>query len=251
MSYVTAIIAAGGKGLRFKSKLPKLLNKINSVKVITYSLKVLDAHPLIKDIIIVVNFKNEEEIRNEIRKYHFRKINKIVKGGLSRQDSVRNGLAVIDNHTDLVLIHDAARPFVDKDMVSRVIKEAKKSGASCVGVPVKNTIKKVKSPWPVSQDRQKAKGKSVFEVDRTLDRQGLMEIQTPQVFRKELILKAHRKFINTKATDDASLVEKLGVPVRVVMGSCFNIKITTPEDLVIAEAILKIQKSKCKYQNYI
>ncbi len=227
--YVTAIVVAAGEGLRFNSRLPKLLNKINSVKIITYCLRALDTHPLIKDIVVVANSRNEESIRNEIRKYHFRKINKIVKGGKARQDSVAKGLEVIDNRTDLILIHDGARPFIDKDMISAAIKEAKRFGASCLGVQVKATIKSVKV--------LKCQGVKESMVEETLDRSKLWEAQTPQVFKKELILKAYSK-ADIKVTDDASLVERLGVPVKMVMGSYFNIKITTSEDLIIARAIL-------------
>ncbi|MDI6759086.1 MAG: 2-C-methyl-D-erythritol 4-phosphate cytidylyltransferase [Candidatus Omnitrophota bacterium] len=225
---MTAIVVAAGKGRRFRSKFPKLLSKINSVPVITCSLKALDTHPLIKDIIVVVSPENEKLICNEIKITRFKKIKKIVGGGRTRQDSVRNGLAVIGNRTDMVLIHDAARPFINKDMISLVIKEAKKSGASCLGVPVKATIKSVKM--------SKHQGVKENMVEETLDRSKLWEAQTPQVFRKELILKAYSK-AGIKVTDDASLVERLGVGVRMVMGSYFNIKITTPEDLIIARAI--------------
>jgi 2-C-methyl-D-erythritol 4-phosphate cytidylyltransferase len=116
-------------------------------------------------------------------------------------------------------------------MVSSVLKEAKKSGAAIVGVPVKATIKKVKS--------QKSEVKSRPVVEKTLNRDSLWEVQTPQVFKKELIMEAYNKFGNSEVTDDASLLEKIGVRVKIVRGSYFNIKITTPEDLVLAEAIAK------------
>ncbi len=229
---VTAIVVAAGVGRRFNSKLPKLLSKINSVPIIAYSLKALDGHPLIKDIIVVINAKNKQSICDEIRKCALIKNNKIVVGGRKRQDSVRNGLSAINSRTDLVLIHDGARPLIDKSAISLVIKEAKKFGASVLGVPVKNTIKECVV----------RRASCVVRKKKALNRDSLWEIQTPQVFRKNLILKAYEKFGNTEVTDDASLVEKLGVPVKVVMGSYSNIKITTQEDLIIAKAILSFVK---------
>ncbi len=133
-----------------------------------------------------------------------------------------------EDKTDMVLIHDSARPFITQKMVFLVLKEANKTQAAIVGVPVKATIKKVTS--------QESKVKTV---EATLKRAELWEAQTPQVFKKSLILKAYEKFGNIDVTDDASLVERLGIKVKLVMGSCFNIKITTPEDFILAEAIAK------------
>lgn len=224
--YVTAIVLAAGKGLRFKSKIPKPLVKIKSQPIIIYSLAALNIHPLIKDIVVVAEANNLRNITGRIKQYRINKVIQIVKGGLRRQDSVYQGLQAVDRRSDLVLIHDGVRPFINKDMVSRVIRKAKRYGAAIVGVPVKATIKKIKSK---------------FIVEKTLDRDNLWEIQTPQVFKKDLILKAYDKFRNSDVTDDAMLVEKLGVKVSVVLGSYSNIKITTPEDLVVAEAICHIK----------
>jgi len=230
--YVTAIILAAGKGLRLKSKISKPLIKINAKPAIIYCLNTLNKNPYIKDIIVVANRKNLEDLRHEIKRYRIDKVRDVVLGGKVRQASVLNGLMAIDNQTDLVLIHDGVRPFINKEMVSSVIKAAKTGGAAIVGIPVKTTIKSVK----VSKCRS-VKGK--FIIERTLSRNNLWEIQTPQVFKRELILKAYNKFGNTHVTDDASLVEKLGSPVKVVMGSYFNIKITTLEDLILAQVIAK------------
>ncbi len=229
--YVTAVVLAAGKGLRLKSKISKPLIKIDSKPLIIYSLNTLSKHPYIKDIIVVANRRNLQDIRNKIKQYRIDKIKDVVLGGQVRLASVVNGLRAIDNHTDLVLIHDGVRPFIDRDMVSSVIKTAKSSGAAIAGVPVKATIKSVKV----------SKCQSVKEniVEKTLDRSKLWEIQTPQVFRKDLILKAYDKFGDIDVTDDAMLVEKLGAKVSVVLGTYNNIKITTPEDLIIAQAIAK------------
>jgi 2-C-methyl-D-erythritol 4-phosphate cytidylyltransferase len=222
MKRVTAIVLAAGKGLRFKSKIPKPLAQVNAKPLVIYALEVLGNHPDIAEIILVANQDNLKVIENKIRQHRIRKIDKIVLGGKRRQDSVRNALGFINPDRELVLIHDAVRPLINRQIVSRVIKEARKSKAAIVGVPVKATIKSV--------------GRGLT-VDKTLNRESLWEIQTPQVFSRELILEAYKKFGNMAVTDDASLVERLGRKVKMVMGSYANIKITTPEDLAIAQAI--------------
>lgn len=222
--YVTAIVLAAGRGKRFKSRIPKPFIKINSQPVIIYPLKTLSSHPAVREIIVVVDAKNSNKILKQIRRYRIGKIKAVVEGGKRRQDSVRNGLRAIDRRTGLVLVHDGVRPFINRKMVSRVIREASVCGAAIVGMPVKATIKKIKNE---------------FIVEKTLNRNNLWEAQTPQVFKKDLILKAYKKFGHSNVTDDAVLVEKLGAKVRAVLGSYNNIKITTPEDLIIAEAIVK------------
>ena len=245
--YVTAIVLAAGKGLRFsrpnsftvrggipthKSKMvesgisgvPKPLVEINSKPIIIYCLKIISKHPSIKDIVVVVNAQIRNRIIKAIKRYRISKIIRVVAGGRRRQDSVYQGLGAIDERTDLVLIHDGVRPFITKGIITSVIKKAKDTGAAIVGVPVKATVKEVSSK---------------FVVKRTLERDNLWEIQTPQVFGKDLILRAYEKSGNADVTDDAMLVEKLGAKVSAVLGSYDNIKITTPEDLRLAEAILQ------------
>jgi 2-C-methyl-D-erythritol 4-phosphate cytidylyltransferase len=227
MSYVTAIVLAAGRGERFGSKTPKLLAKIGLKPIIIHTLEVLSRHSSVRDIILVVNPGNSKELIAKIEQYRIGKISGVVEGGLRRQDSLGNGLRVIDSRTDLVLIHDAARPFIDRKTISSVIAEAKRSGAAIVGVPVKATIKEVSGL------------RSQVQVKKTLDRRKVWEIQTPQVFKKGLILKAYKRFGKIDVTDDAMLVEKLGKKVNIVKGSYCNIKITTPEDLILAKAIAK------------
>jgi 2-C-methyl-D-erythritol 4-phosphate cytidylyltransferase len=244
MILATAIVLAAGEGVRLSrppnftarggTRVSKPLVEINSRPIFIYSLKVFDRHPLIRDIIVVANQKNLPAITAKVKQYRIKKVSRVVPGGRRRQDSVRRGLKRVDPGVRLVLIHDAARPFIDKDMVSSVIREAKKSGAAILGVPLKYTVKRVKGPGPRAK-----KGLSVKE---TIDRNDLWEIQTPQVFERDLICQAHHKFANQDSTDDAMLIEKMGREVSVVRGAYSNIKITTPEDLAIARAILKSQK---------
>lgn len=227
--YVSAIVVAAGKGRRLKTKVPKPLVKINSQPIIVYAVKNLSRHPEIKDIIIVANLGNLKGIRAAFKRYNIAKLKKIVLGGRLRQNSVLNGLKAMDKKTELVLIHDGVRPFINKNIVSSTIAAAKKSGAAVAGMPVKATIKKIKN--------QKSKVKIV---EKTIDRDNLWEIQTPQVFKKGLILKAYQEAGSTQVTDDAALIEKLGKKVKVVTGSRLNIKITTPEDLLLARAICRL-----------
>jgi len=233
MSYASAIVLAAGEGVRSKSNISKPLIEVNSKPVIIYCLNTLSKHPFIRDIVVVANPGNLKDIISKIKEYQIRKIKDVVLGGRLRQHSVINGLKAINPKTELVLIHDGVRPFIDQAMVSSVIKAAKMCGAAIVGVPVKATIKEVQGSG------FRVQGSSI--VKKTLKRDNLWEVQTPQVFRKDLILEAYKKFGNKEVTDDAALVEKLGTKVKIVMGSYFNIKITTPEDLVLAEAIAKAQ----------
>ncbi len=235
--YITAIVLAAGKGLRLKSKVSKPLIKIGPKPAIAYSLETLNKHSLIKEIIVVTNVSNAANIKQLKQKYNIGKIKNFVLGGKQRKDSVYNGLIAVDSKSDFVLVHDSARPFINSQCVSKVIAQAKHTGAAILGVPVKATIKKISA---IGGSAFGGKNQIVAE---TLDRSNLWEIQTPQVFRKDLILEAYKKFGNLEATDDAFLVEKLGAKVQVVMGSYDNIKITTREDLILAETIVKSYKS--------
>lgn len=234
---VSAIILAAGKGLRLKSRISKPLIKLNSLPLIIYSLRVFASHPKIKEIILVANSKNEKGLMRLKQKYRIAKIKNLVRGGIRRQDSVNNGLRVVSEQTDLVLIHDGVRPFISRKLVSALIKEARSCGAAIAGVPLKATVKQVR--------RQQSGFRSLI-VEKTLERSRLWEIQTPQVFRKGLLLQAFSRFGKAPVTDEAGLVEKLGATVRIVPANYFNIKVTTPEDLVVAEAILQTKDSRAK-----
>ncbi len=225
--FISAILLAAGKSKRFKTKTSKVLLNLGSKQVIVYSLGILNEHPKIKEIIVAANLQNIEELRGMIKKNKFHKAAKVVLGGKERKDSVAAGLKVINPQANFVLIHDAARPFITRGLVSLVINEAYESKAAILGVPVKATIK-----------RCRAQGTG-HRAQETIDRKNLWEAQTPQVFEKKLILEAYRRFGKQDVTDDAGLVEKLGRQVKIVQGSPLNIKITTAEDLILAEAIAR------------
>ncbi|TAN61165.1 2-C-methyl-D-erythritol 4-phosphate cytidylyltransferase [bacterium] len=220
---VEAIIPAAGRGERLNSKVPKPLVRIDSKPILAYCLEALAGNKSISRIVIAVSEENREAFNAALRKFRLLKRVSLVSGGESRQESVAHCLGELGRDTGFVLIHDAARPFLSGRLVADCLKEARISGAVVCGLPARATMKRVESGW----------------VKETLKREDIWEIQTPQVFRKDMLLKAYAKFKNISATDDASLVERLGVKVKVIKGSYYNIKITTPEDLVFAKAIAK------------
>jgi len=222
---VVAIVPAAGSGRRLKTSRNKPFIKLKSKPLIFYALNALERSPLIDEIILVVAKKFVSKSHNLVRKFGFVKIKNVVAGGKTRSQSVLNGLRSIDaEDIDYVLIHDGARPFLEEALIARCIKSAKKFGASVACVSVKPTIK------------SEIKG----FVSKTLDRSALREVQTPQVFRRDIIFKAYKnKRLIRSSTDDSKLVEALGHKVRIVKGSEKNIKVTTKEDLLLAEIIMK------------
>ncbi|MDD5115685.1 MAG: 2-C-methyl-D-erythritol 4-phosphate cytidylyltransferase [Candidatus Omnitrophica bacterium] len=221
---LSAILLAAGKGKRLNSAIPKPLVKIGKLPAIVHSLKALEDNPRIDEIIVVLNAANRREISGVLKKYHFGKIKAFVLGGVRRQDSVYNGLKAVSSRSGWVLIHDSARPFIDNSSIARVVSAARKYGAALLAVRPKATVK-------VSRNSGM--------VDKTLNRQCLWEAQTPQVFRKEMILKAYKRYSRSDVTDDASLAEMAGAKVKIIEGSYKNIKITTSEDLLLAALIAK------------
>lgn len=226
MSKNYAIIVAAGKGKRMGTDINKQFLNIKDKPVIYYTLKAF-ADSKAVDRIIVVCAENEiEYCKNEIvEKYQIAKVLKIVSGGKERQNSVYNGINAIDS-CEIVLIHDGARPFVNNRIIEDGIKYAKEYGACACGVVPKDTIKV-----------RNIKGLSTA----TLNRNELFSVQTPQCFRYELILECHKKLNEDKVnvTDDTAVVNYYGNPVYLYEGSYDNIKITTPEDLYIAESIIE------------
>ncbi|KUG21850.1 2-c-methyl-d-erythritol 2,4-cyclodiphosphate synthase [hydrocarbon metagenome] len=222
-----AIIPAGGMGKRLKANMAKQYLKLNQKPILVNTLQVFQESQIIDEIILVLPKADLISAGQELRnKYGLNKVTKIVAGGNERQDSVRNGLAAIDNKCDLVLVHDAVRPFITERMIREVIAAAKVTGAASVGVKAKETIKEA--------------GKDNV-VAITIPRNNIWLTQTPQAFKLEILKKAYKKACDEKfyGTDDASLVERMGIKVKMVAGSYDNIKITTPEDLEMARALIR------------
>lgn len=223
----TLIIPAAGQGKRMGAGKNKLFLPINDVPIIVHTLRAFEQDEACKSIIMAINEEERPYFEELLYMYHISKDIELVQGGDERQDSVYNALLHVKD-VEYVLIHDGARPFVTKEMTHHVLACAKREGASICAVPVKDTVKKVE-------------GGAVVE---TVERSQLRAVQTPQGFRIPILLEAHEsaKQDGFSGTDDASLVERLEKRVGVVDGSYYNIKVTTPEDLLIAENFLRVQK---------
>jgi len=231
---VSAIITSAGKSNRmkraFQTEKPYILLK--QKPILAHTLSAFDKIDWINEIILVVGNQHVDRAPKEIiKRYKLKKVNVVTAGGRTRTDSVRNGLAAVSPDADIILIHDGARPFVTKKTITDCIKTARKFGAAIAAVPATSTIKTASN---------------TDFVKSTPDRKTLWEVQTPQAFRKDLILTAHKEARKKRiaATDDSCLVERLKRKVKIVMGSYDNIKITTPIDLKIAEAILNARRHR-------
>jgi len=221
---ISCVVVAAGKGTRMGGNINKQFVEIAGIPVIVRTLMAFEKCPSIHNIIVVINNHDRERCESLVREYGISKVSNFVEGGLTRQNSVFNGLQAITAYCRVVLIHDGARPFVDQETIENCIKAAGEYGACCAAVPVKDTIKIV--------------DKDCY-AHKTPDRKELWAVQTPQAFDYRLILKAHQKALEDgfDATDDAMLVERMGKKIKMVMSNYYNIKITTNEDLIFAEAI--------------
>jgi len=233
-----AIIPAGGAGKRLKAHVAKQYLLLDHVPVLIHTLKVFQKSKVIDNIILALPQDDLVSVRQElIDKYGLSKVTTIIAGGKERQDSVRNGLTTINGKCDVVVIHDAVRPFVTEKMIKGVVDAAKTTGAASAGVKAKDTIKETKKDNMVAA---------------TIPRQNLWLTQTPQAFKFEFLIKAYKTAYDEKfyGTDDASLVERIGKKVKMIEGSYENIKITTSEDLFMAEALMKKKTgSKINFRN--
>jgi 2-C-methyl-D-erythritol 4-phosphate cytidylyltransferase len=218
---VSTIIVAAGESRRMNG-IDKVLAPLGGRPVLSYVLAAFDGCQSVDHIVLVVNEKSLEACRQLIAEEGLSKPIEVCAGGKRRQDSVAAGLKQLKD-CQWVVIHDGARPLVTKDLIEEGLKAAKETGAAVATVPVTDTIK-------VAHDDQ--------VVLETPIRQNLWAVQTPQVFRFDIITEAYRK-AKGEVTDDASLVEQAGYKVKLYMGSYDNIKITTTNDLLIAEALLK------------
>jgi 2-C-methyl-D-erythritol 4-phosphate cytidylyltransferase len=237
---VIAIVPAAGSGKRFHSKKDKTFQKLGKKPLLIWSLKLLEAIKEIGEIIPVIKKKDMEYAQTMFEEYRLRKIKKIAPGGKERQNSVYSGLKLLGDKNSFVLIHDGVRPLVDKKIIENLIQQmsaALRNKERCdgiiLGVPVKETIKEVQSAG--------VKGDKKIFVKKTLKRNILWAIQTPQIFPYRSIMKAYARAMDEGfyATDDAALVERYGGIIKIIKGSYRNIKVTTPEDIAVAEALQK------------
>lgn len=238
-----AVVVASGEGRRMRERwefspfagvlsapVAKQFLPVLGRPLVWYSLDVLQRCSAIDSVVLVVRAVDVGFAwREVVEKFHLRKVTDVVPGGSTRRESVYAGLKALrerDAGWDLVLVHDGVRPLITEGLVVKTLQEASRYGAATLGTPAEETIKLVDSRGLVFM---------------TPDRRRLWQIQTPQAFRFELLLRAHEQAeaLGLEATDDCTLVEALGEPVRVVAGSRANVKVTTPEDLIMVEALLQ------------
>lgn len=217
-----AVIPAGGRGVRMGRKKPGIL--LAGRPVLRWTLDVLEATPSVGAVVVAVPAEDVAAWRRRLAPC--RKVRAVVAGGAERQASVARGLEAVPAEVPWIVVHDGVRPCVSVELVTRVVAAAQAHGSAIAAVPIAETVKRGVDGW----------------VKETVDREGLWAVQTPQAFGAELLREAHRRAVEDGvlfATDDAALVERLGVSVRLVPGLSGNLKITRPEDLPLARALLR------------
>ncbi len=223
----SGIIVAGGKGERMGPDVDKAFLSLGSKPVLVYSLLAFEKCPEVDEVVLVVRKERIEAARCAVQMFGCKKVVKIIAGGNHRQQSVANGLAEISPASEVVAVHDGARPCVPISVISETIKSARLFGSGVAAVKITDTVKEVDKGMIISQ---------------TIDRTKLWRVQTPQAFKVDLLRKAfemvNRKKI--KVTDEASSVELICDNVRLVQSSSSNIKITSPDDLVLAAALMRL-----------
>lgn len=215
------IIPASGSGLRFGSKTPKQFLKINGKEIIAHTIGKFHSLKIIDEIYIAAHPDNFEKLKKIISKNNFTKVKSIVEGGDTRQASVFNALnSITANKDDVVMVHDSVRPFLSKKLILSLIEECRVSGGVIPGIKISDTVKRT--------DEKNF-------IQKTLSRENLWTVQTPQVFRYDIIKNSFDKAVkkNYTGTDEASVVEFAGYPVKIIEGEKANIKITHKEDLLL------------------
>ncbi|AJD89426.1 2-C-methyl-D-erythritol 4-phosphate cytidylyltransferase [Jeotgalibacillus malaysiensis] len=216
------VIPAAGRGKRMGADRNKLLLELNGVPVIIHTLRIFEADPLCSGVILVIHPDDKKTLGQLLKRYKISKVSHMVTGGEERQHSVYEGLKAAK--ADIIMVHDGARPFIKQEVIHRLAETAASDGGAIAAVPVKDTIKKVINGC----------------VTETVERSSLWSVQTPQAFKLDILMNAHQQAVcnDFLGTDEASLVEKTGGKVAVIESDYDNIKLTTKEDLVFAEAIL-------------
>lgn len=223
----TAIIVGAGRGERMGANTDKAFLSLGPRPLVAYSMMAFEACPEIRQIVLVVRRDRIEAAKNMAQMFGISKLRAVVAGGAHRQDSVRKGLAELPPETRYVTIHDAARPLVTPNLISETVKCAHQHGSGVAGRRMVDTVKLVEKA-PI--------------ISRTVDRDQLWTVQTPQTFRLDLLRQAYARLAETGAvvTDDAAALEQIGVPVRLVEWAPVNLKVTIAEDLAVAAALLRI-----------
>ena len=225
MKSCAVIIVAAGKGIRFGSGLRKQYQELAGRPILQHTLTTFCTHPLIEPIVVVVPRGEQNAAADLIETWNLPKPAQVVEGGEERHESVWNGLRALPENCEWVAVHDGVRPLITHAVIDRVLAAAEKYDSAIAAIQPADTIKTRSGDF----------------VERTLERPRLLAVQTPQAFRRSILQRAYETAgnLNRFATDDAALVEQLGLPVAVVEGDPRNIKITTPVDLLIARALLE------------
>jgi 2-C-methyl-D-erythritol 4-phosphate cytidylyltransferase len=237
MTRIAAILPAAGLGTRMGAETPKQFLELEGTPIVIHSVRRIASCPLVTDIIVATRGDVVESLEQRLRGESFMQSVRVIRGGDSRQDSVAAALQQVPNDTELVLVHDAVRPFVTRDQITRVIEEARRCHAAILGIPAMDTVKEVK---------RASLPEDVALITATIPRERVVLAQTPQVFATMLLKEAFARAQadQVSASDEAGLVERLGHDVHVVLGSERNIKITKPADMNLARFYLEQERQK-------
>lgn len=238
--FVSVIIAAGGRGLRLGGDLPKQLLNVAGRPVLERSVTAFLKHPQVDEIVVALPAEYAADPPPYLRAAP--KVLRVVAGGARRQDSVANAFEAVDPRSDLVVVHDAARPFASADLISRTIAAAAESGAALAAMPARDTVKRARDEAEddVVPEGCDTRARERRYVGETLPRDAIFLAQTPQAFRRSVLREALALGQSgVEATDEAALAERAGHPVRLVEGEATNIKITVSDDLPLAETLAR------------
>jgi 2-C-methyl-D-erythritol 4-phosphate cytidylyltransferase len=239
MNRIAAILPAAGLGTRMGADTPKQFLELDGVPIVILSVRRIAACDLVTDIIVATRGDGIARLEEQIRKEKFKQKVRVVRGGDSRQESVARALEEVPADTEIVLVHDAVRPFVTREQITRVVEEARKCRAAILGVPAMDTVKEVKR-GSLPED--------VALINATIPRERIVLAQTPQAFATKLLKEAFARAQadGVTASDEAGLVERLGHEVHVVLGSERNIKITKPADMELARFYLELEHERAR-----
>jgi 2-C-methyl-D-erythritol 4-phosphate cytidylyltransferase len=237
MSRIAAILPAAGLGTRMGAETPKQFLELDGTPIVIHSLRRIASCPLVTDIIVATRADEVTRLRERIAEEKFKQTVRVVKGGDSRQDSVAEALREVPKDTEIVLVHDAVRPFVTAEQITRVIEEARRCEAAILGIPAMDTVKEVK---------RASLPEDVALIIGTIPRERVVLAQTPQAFATKLLKEAFARgqADGVSASDEAGLVERMGHDVHVVLGSERNMKITKPADMDLAKFYLERERKK-------
>jgi len=237
MNRIVAILPAAGLGTRMGAETPKQFLELDGVPIVVLSLRRIASCDEITDIIVATRGDGISRLEERIRKDKFRQKTRVVAGGDSRQESVARALEDVPADAEIVLVHDAVRPFVTREQIRRVIEEARRCQAAILGIPAMDTVKEVK---------RTSLPEDVALITATVPRERVVLAQTPQAFATKLLKEAFARALadGVSASDEAGLVERMGHDVHVVLGSERNIKITKPADMELARFYLERERQK-------